>query len=326
MNSVDNFRAALEGKPTDFTPCYFGNASVIVSSAIRNKPAMGSNGGKDWWGVEWSLDKELGSFSPAVGVENVLQDITNWRNEVTFPDISDIDWEAAYDRDKARIDRNKVVIYIANNGLFERLHFLMGFENAIYAIMEDPEAVAEFVSELADFYIQLIEKIGKYYKPEYFNFMDDYTYKDGLLVTYDAFDEIFAPALKRIVKAVEDNGMKYIEHCCGKSELMLDRFYDCGIRRLDPCQPVNNLNVMMEKYPDMVFLGGLDVQNLVDVPGVTEEAIRKEVRRCIDTYGKAKGNYIIYGALVSLHDPAAYEPGGKIWMIMDEANKYTAVM
>ena len=66
MNSVDNFRAALEGKPTDFTPCYFGNASVIVSSAIRNKPAMGSNGGKDWWGVEWSLDKELGSFSPAV--------------------------------------------------------------------------------------------------------------------------------------------------------------------------------------------------------------------------------------------------------------------
>ena len=33
--------------------------------------------------------------------------------------------------------------------MFERLHFLMGFENAIYAIMEDPEAVAKHIAALS---------------------------------------------------------------------------------------------------------------------------------------------------------------------------------
>ena len=321
MNSVEVMRAALDGEAVEYTPCFFGNMSITVSSAIQNKPAMGSNGGKDWWGVEWALDPEIKSFSPLVGAEPVLKDITNWKEELTFPDISNIDWAAAYERDKVRIDRSKNVVFIANNGLFERLHFLMGFEDAIMAIMEEPEAVAEFITALTDFDIQLIEKIGEYYKPDYFNFMDDYTYKSGLFVPYDAFDEIFAPNLTRIVQAVEASEMKYIQHCCGKSELLLDRFYDCGIRRLDPCQPLNDINAMKAKYPDMVFLGGLDVQGIIDVPGITEEEIRKEVRHCIETYGKEKKNYIVYGALVTLHDPKSFQPGGRIWTIMDETRK-----
>ena len=323
MTGAENLRAVLDGGKAEYTPCYYGNVSVMTSSAIHNKPQMGSKGGKDWWGVEWVLDDVNQSFSPAVGIEPVLKDVINWKNELVFPQIDDIDWAAAYERDSARFDRNKVTVFIANNGLFERMHFLMGFENAVMAVMEEPEACAELVDALADFYVRLIEKIGEYYKPEYLTFMDDYTYKDGLLVTYDAFDEIFAPALKKIVTAVETNGMKHIEHCCGKSELLQDRFYDLGIRRLDPCQPINDLTAMRAKHPDMVLLGGLDVQSIIDVPGAKEAEIRQEVRRCLDTYGAEGQGYVVYGALVSLHDPNAYRPGGKIYAIMDEARKYS---
>ena len=54
-------------------------------------------------------------------------------------------------------------------------------------------------------------------------------------------------------------------------EYFLDRFYELGIRRIDPCQPVNDINAMKAKYPDMCFLGGLDIQGVIDMPGKTEE-------------------------------------------------------
>lgn len=72
----------------------------------------------------------------------------------------------------------------------------------------------------------------------------------------------------------------------------------------------------------MGFMGGLDLQGVVDVPGVSEEALRSEVRRCIDEYGSKMGSYAVYGCSVSMYDPAAYAPGGKMNVIIDEAVRY----
>lgn len=210
---------------------------------------------------------------------------------------------------------------IMGNGLFERLHFLMGFEEAMYALMEEPEECAASVSAIADFYIQIIEKVGKYYKPDYFTLLDDYAHKNGGLISPAMFREIIKPSLKRIVEAVEANGMKYIQHCCGQEQLFLDDFYDIGIRRIDPCQPCNDLPAMKKKYPDMGFMGGLDLQGVVDVPDVTEQELRDEVDRCIREYGKTMGSYVIYGCSVDMYDPEAFKPGHKIGIIIDQAMK-----
>ena len=71
----------------------------------------------------------------------------------------------------------------------------------------------------------------------------------------------------------------------------------------------------------MAFMGGLDVQGIVDKPGISEEAIRKEVRRCIDTYGP-EGHYVLYGASTSAAVMSAYAPGGNLFTVIDEAARY----
>ena len=133
----------------------------MISSVICNCPAFGTKEGYDWWGVHWTAtDNTGGMFTPTVGYPPVLTDITKWRAQVKFPDISNIYWEAAAKRDTARLDPNKLTdFYGLGNGLFERLHFLMGFEEAMYALMEEPEECAALVSAIADFYIQIIEKL-----------------------------------------------------------------------------------------------------------------------------------------------------------------------
>lgn len=323
MTERENIEIALNGGIPEHTPVFWAGGQLMISSVICNCPAFGTKEGYDWWGVHWTAtDNTGGMFTPTVGYPPVLTDITKWREQVKFPDISNIDWEAAAKRDTARLDPNKLTdFYGLGNGLFERLHFLMGFEEAMYALMEEPEECAALVSAIADFYIQIIEKVGKYYKPDYFTLLDDYAHKNGGLISPAMFREIIKPSLKRIVEAVEANGMKYIQHCCGQEQLFLDDFHDIGIRRIDPCQPCNDLPAMKKKYPDMGFMGGLDLQGVVDVPDVTEQQLRDEVDRCIREYGKTMGSYVIYGCSVDMYDPEAFKPGHKIGIIIDQAMK-----
>lgn len=197
----------------------------------------------------------------------------------------------------------------------------MGFEETMMALATDPDQVADLANAITDVYVQIIEKIGQYYKPDYFTLLDDYCHQHGSFMSPATFDHVFAPALKRIRDAAEANGMKFILHCCGKEEVLLDNFYTIGIRRIEPCQPMNNLSSMKKRYPDMSFMGGLDLQGVIDNPDATEADLRKEVRRCIDTYSD-DGRYVVFGVTLSMHDPSAYAPGKKMHILIDEANKY----
>ena len=326
MTEKENLALALDGKMPAWTPCFWNGAQIIVSHFVGHCPPPGVTAGLDGFGVhQTSTENTGGMYTPTATVPPVLTDITKWREQVTFPDIESLDWEKCYEIDAKMIGGvhrdQKLLDYYHGNGLFERLHFLMGMEGAMLAIMEEPEAVSEFVGALADHHIAVAKQIEKYYKPDYYTFLDDYSHLRGLFMSPATFDEIFAPHLKRIVDFVNGSSMKFKMHCCGKFEDLLDHFYALGIRRFDPCQPCNDLKAIREKYPDIALMGGLDLQGCVDLEGATEEQIRGEVRRCIDEYGPL-GGYTIFGASVSMYDGRAYAPGGKMFTICSEAGSY----
>ena len=316
-------QVALEGGTPEHTTLFWTGGQFMISSVLGNMPIPGTPGGYDWWGVHWSACEEAaGAFCPTVGHPHVISDITKWREEVRFPDISGIDWEAAAARDTSYLDPNKVTnFYGLANGVFERIHFMLGFEETMMALAEEPEEVAALANAIADLYCQIIEKIGQYYKPDYFTLLDDYCHQHGAFMSPASFDMCFAPALKRIRDTAENSGMKFILHCCGREEVLLDNFYNAGIRRLEPCQPMNDILAMKKRHPDMAFMGGLDLQRVIDNPDATEEDLRAEIRRCIDSYSEG-GRFVVYGATLSMHDPSAYAPGQKMYILIDEALKY----
>lgn len=322
MTEKEALKAGLNGEKVDHIPNLLAGGQILFSSVINNIPPLGVESGYDWWGVHWSSCKEAyGNFSPTVGQKPIISDITKWREQLIIPDISDINWKEAAMRDTANLDPNKnIIFYGLANGIFERVHALMGFEDALCAVMEEPEEVAALADTIAEFYVKLIEKIGEYYKPDYLTFLDDYAYKDGTFISGETFDEVFAPALKKIIDAVNANGMKYIQHCCGKFESIFENFYNIGVRRIDPCQPYNDVQALQKKYPDVIFIGGLDTQNVVDVPGITEDEIRQEVARCFDTYG-AQENYVFFPGSIYMYEYAEYMPGGKMHILLDESMK-----
>ena len=299
---------------------------MVFVSPMGERPPLGQKEGFDIYGVHLSAsDSAGGAFTPTPSYPHVLSDITKWEEQVKFPDYDAVDWEAesAKDLEAQNLDReNKVIDMFCANGLFERMHYLMGFENAVCALYEEPEACKELAEAITDTKVRLIKNAIKYYKPDVFTFLDDYAHQNGLFMSIDMFRDIFKPQLKRIVDAVHEEGCLCKLHCCGKMQDLAPEYMDLGMDAIDPAMPLNDIQKMKEVFHHKVgIVGGLDVQNVVDNTASTPDDVREEVRRCIDSYGPG-GGYMLYCASVNVRNPQAWGPEGKFTALIDECSKY----
>ena len=123
---------------------------IMGEGIINNVPVngfyerpFGGKGGEDWFGVHWFWKE--GEPAPMPTKPYILEDICDWREVVKFPNLDEFDWKHAAEVDRIpTFDRENNVLYqMIHNGLVERLQNLMGFEDALCALLTDPDEVAE---------------------------------------------------------------------------------------------------------------------------------------------------------------------------------------
>lgn len=250
---------------------------------------------KDSWGVPWDFKEGITMPFPAAGYKPILTDIEKWREQVKFPQPENWDWETIANTDLHVInnyDGTTVLTYFNEQGLFDRLTALMGFEEALMALITNPDEVKELFEEIVDYKIKMVELANKYYNPDVFMYTDDIAKSDGLFMNPEVYREIIKPYHARIVQAIRDNGMIAEQHTCGKCEAVIGDYVEIGIQSFFPAQSSNDLVAIKRKYGDkLVICGGFDTQGPAGHINVSEETMRAEVRREIDEYAKG-GGYI----------------------------------
>lgn len=321
----ENALLALQGEMPEYVPCFYDACQIIPAATSLETPELGAPG-YDGYGVHQTPTVSAGGmFTPTPTVKPVLKDITQWKSEVMFPDYSKVPFEMIVAKEKEFLHLNPerfVQDLFCPNGIFERLHFLLGFEDAMCALYDEPEAVYDLVGAIADKKIEYVKLAEQYYKPDYFTLLDDYSHINGLFLSPEIFRKFFKPHLARIVAACKETSMTYKQHCCGKMEDLFDDFLEIGITAFDPVQPINDIVKLQKRAKGKAgIVGGLDVQNVVDRVEATEAEIEEEVKRCIHTYGPG-GGYMIYGASVNMFNPAQYAPGGRIFTVNQACEKY----
>jgi hypothetical protein len=255
----------------------------------------------DGFGVRWvAIDSVAGGLIPAPG-EFILKDIARWKKDVTIPDVDDYPWEKFADQEKAAFppDPRKAVGFASTNGVWERLAALMGFEEAMIAIVEEPEAVHEFFTAITDFKIKLAEKAYTYFKPDTFTNYDDFATERNLFVSPETYRALIKPQHIRLNKAILEMGMIPIQHTCGKAELCVTDYIETGAAGWNPVQPTNDIAGMLDKYGRIfTFEGGFDMNGRPGRPGTTVNEVKAEVERCFREYGGKKG-YVFMGAVLT---------------------------
>ncbi|MBQ9032075.1 MAG: hypothetical protein IJ106_11580 [Parasporobacterium sp.] len=318
--------SVLRGNNENLVPCFFQDYQLMFIDKMGERPPMGVLEGFDAWGVHQTATTNTGgAFTPTPSRPFVLEDVTEWEETVHFPDYDQVDWEeeARKLEESGTLNREEKVLDIfCANGLFERMHFLMGLENTCVSLLTEPEACMDLIAKIADTKIRLIHGALPFYQPDVYTFLDDYAHARGLFISKELFRSMFKPHLKRIVDAVHEEGVLCKLHCCGKMEDLAQDYREIGVDALDPVQPLNDIPAMQRLFENRIgLMGGLDVTGVIDNMDAGEEDIRAEVRRCMDTYGP-QGGYTMYCASTQLRSPGAFDPDGVFGILLDEYRKH----
>lgn len=295
MNKKENFVAAIFGKEHEWVPNYM--TEVVVGGGVQETFENGPlGGGLDGFGVEWLPSASAGGAAVPHTVHPVLTDITNWRDTVKFPNLEEFDWEAAAARQLHGIDRSETIIeYQSWNSQFLRLTHLMGFENALCAMYEEPEECYALMDAITDYKIEIVKKAAKYFEPDYFTHFDDVATERGLFMSPELYRQLIKPLHKKLNDAVREYGMYPMVHTCGKCEEIVGDFIDEGSIGWASAQPMNDIVGIQEKYGHKIaIIGGYNTNGKPGRDDTTAEEMRAEVRRCIDSYAP-QGNFLFMG-------------------------------
>lgn len=311
VNFREEYLKFLRHEPTLIVPnmmvCNAQSGFGMLPGPWMEKGPIG--GGYDGFGVRWITPASGGGAPIPAPNEFILEDICDWREVIKFPDLEAFDWEADAKQSLGNADRTQQAVNFGfGNGVFERLAAFMGFEEALCAMVTDPEEVDALLSALTDWKIEFAKKIKKYYNPDSITYFDDVATERDLFMSPEVYRKLIKPHHKRFAQAVREMGIYPIYHCCGKAEAIVEDMIDCGWAAWSSVQPTNDICGLIEKYGDRFgFEGGYDTNGKPSRPEATDEQMREEVRRCLDTYGKYGHAFSLFAArFINTLDPAEF--------------------
>lgn len=274
---------------------------------------------KDIWGTTVIWPENQPGGMPHVTEENkVIKDITNWRNEVVIPkyDEMDLDWSLNANM-VSEVNRDeKLVTSILATGLFERLHFLMGFEDTLMNLLEEPEAMHELLDELLEVRMTYVRLLIDNMKPEVIIHHDDFGSKHNLFMSYDTWCEFFKERYRKLYGYMRERGVIVVHHAdCYCANIARD-LAEIGVQIWQGAVPANDIPaVQKELNGSMIIMGGINAE--IDRKDWNEEEVRKEARRACEEYapGGAFIPCLTYGG------PNSIFPGVDTVM-RDEIEKY----
>ncbi len=246
---------------------------------------------QDDWGTTYIFRQDQPGKYPHITPENVvIKDIENWKDYVKIPQTVGLDWSMAAAVEPT-IDRTQYLVGVqCPVGLFERTHYLMGFEDALMAYMEYPDEMAELLRVIADYKISYIRELAAHIHPDVIFYQDDWGSKQNVFLSPTVWRELIKPLQKEISDVIHECGMIYMHHADCYCQPLVHDMLDLNVDVWQGVIAQNDI-VEIQKITDykLPMIGGIDGP-LLDREGITEEEIRSHVRMCIDKYCAA-GNF-----------------------------------
>lgn len=294
MHPKENLLRAIRHDAPERVPNGMDPA-IMVAPPVVTRPL---NAGLDSWGVRWDMDV-AGTFP--CNSQHVLTDIRKWRQQVRFPDLKACDWTRLTHGwggqgapvDVKALDRdNSLICGVIELSMFERSYLLMGMEEALMAYVVDTDSMDELLGAIADFNIELIERLDDEIDVDMIWYGDDWGTQTQLFMPPDVWRRTIGKHTRRVYDCMKKRGIIINQHSCGRIDQVFGDIVEMGANVWNPCQPCNDLAGMKQRFAGRIaFCGGIDSQFVLDRPGVTVADVRAEVRRRIDEMA-AGGGYI----------------------------------
>ncbi len=175
-------------------------------------------------------------------------------------------------------------------GFFGPLRYLLGEERLFTIYYDNPSLVADMISYLCDFWIQMWDPILARIRPDCASMWEDMCYKTGSLISPDFFREFMLPAYKKITSFLKGHGVNHvILDTDGNCWSLIPLFIEGGITGLQPMEVAAGMDIVevRKSFPRLQILGGIDKRTLAKGKAAIDEELDKKVAHMIN-----KGGYV----------------------------------
>lgn len=308
----DSFVNGWEPFPQVWDPVFFYMCPVSPGHTAVNP-----------WGttLHWGVNEP--GVMPIINEENkVCPDITEWQKYCKAPDIENIpfDWSQAKGAaDKVRAE-NKFVMSWNVTGVFESLHFLMGFEDTLCNFLIQPDAMHDLIAYITEFKIKQIRLLIENLSCDVIMFHDDWGSKYSLFMDPETWREFFKEPYRKIYGLMKEHGVITMHHADSYCQPIVVDMVDVGIDIWQGVLPSNDIQqIKKDTGGRLTLMGGIDA-HLVDCEHWDEAVVRDEVARACREYhdGGCFIPCLTYGGELSIY------PGVKE-IIMDEVRNQNRI-
>lgn len=248
----------------------------------------------DRWGVTIDWPKGApGAIPVHEDGLTVCTDVTNWRESIHIPDIAKyaVDgWDEARAAAHAIAGDDKLCTCFMATGIFEQLHFLMGFEPTLTALIEHPQEMHELIDAITEYRLQfakmLIDGIG----PDVLFTHDDWGTKDSLFMSADMWREFFKEPYRRFYGYIRSRGVIAIHHADSYLAPIVEDMAEIGIQCWQGVLPENNIPELQKRLKGrMILMGGLGAS--IDRADAAHDEILDYTLKALNEYCPG-GHYI----------------------------------
>lgn len=277
----ENMLRVIKGEMPVWMPAWMLEADYCWSDEILEHPKYELDG-YDWFGTEWVWVDIAGGMMVKPGTRTI-SNILNWKKELVFPDLNNVNWEKDAAEQTSRYDPNRLHAFQLTEGIFERLHAIVPFEEALEAMIVERECILEFFERMADYKIEILDKVFTYYEPiDYVVYYDSWGTQRAGFFPNEMYRDMLFPSVKRVVEFAKSKG-KFVElHSTGLNQQYIKDFIDMGFDIWAP-QAINDSNMLKSKYGDKMCFS-FPITGL-DNPMISEEKTRHLVRNFVDEFG-----------------------------------------
>ncbi|MBM4088588.1 MAG: hypothetical protein FJ276_04055 [Planctomycetes bacterium] len=229
---------------------------------------------------EWGIKRQLtGDCLPAL-LESPIKDVRDHR-QYAFPDPRAAHRFASLEHALKRFGDQRAIVLNLRDG-FSDMRDLLGYQEALMALLLDPEPLAELLDRSVAYNLQLAEIARARYGTEVVATTDDVANATGLLMRPETYFALLGPRFRAVVAGYKSLGYLCIKHCDGNVDAVVDFWVDCGIDCLDPVDPAAGYTIghMKARFGDRICLKGN-----IDCTGVlcegTPEEVERDVVQCL---------------------------------------------
>lgn len=238
----------------------------------------------DKFGVTFIYPEDAPGRMPHITAENkALKDITKWKETVHAPDIAancQTGWEESLAKGEEIRKEGKLVSVVMGTGIFEQLHFLMGFEDTLTNLYEHPREMHRLIDYILRYRMSYAKTVIDNLHPDLILSHDDWGAKDALFMKEDMWREFFKEPYRKFYGYIRSQEVIAAHHADSYCAPIVDDMAEIGIQIWQGVLPENNIPRLLAHLDGkLTLMGGVGAS--IDRADAAEEEIRRYMKEVL---------------------------------------------